>query len=78
MISTGCLSGLAATSCRWIAFAAALLASRETLDVLWQTLRRRGLGVQAVVWVLPLPIVATLGLDTPVDPFRPSPADRNV
>ena len=44
----------------WVAFAAAVILSPVALEESWQKLRQRSLLVQAVAWVLFLPIVAGL------------------
>lgn len=44
----------------WLAFAAALMVSRESLDSVWQAFRAWPLALQLVVWLLALPVVAGL------------------
>jgi hypothetical protein len=44
----------------WLVFAAALVFNPSLLDAAWQTLRGWPLVVQAVIWLLALPV--TLGL----------------
>lgn len=44
----------------WMCFAAALVRRRAELDEFWRAFRRRGLVVQAVVWLLFLPLAAAL------------------
>ena len=46
----------------WIAFGWALIASQGSLDAAWQWIRALPLLVQAVVWLLFLPVVAGLWL----------------
>jgi hypothetical protein len=41
----------------WLAFAAALLFKRETLETIWQTIRRLPLLVQLLIWLLFLPVM---------------------
>jgi hypothetical protein len=47
-------------SALWIAFAWALIASQGSLDATWQWIRDLPLLLQAVVWLLFLPVVAGL------------------
>lgn len=44
----------------WLCFAAALVVAPAELDELWQGYRRRNVGVQAVGWLLLLPLTAAL------------------
>jgi hypothetical protein len=44
----------------WMCFAAALVLRRAELGELWRAFRRRGLVVQAVMWLLFLPLAAAL------------------
>jgi len=44
----------------WVAFAVGLVASQGTVDQAWQAIRELPLLVQAVVWVLFLPVMAGL------------------
>ena len=44
----------------WLGFAAALVFNQALLDTVWQTLRGFPIAVQAVVWLLVLPVA--LGL----------------
>jgi hypothetical protein len=44
----------------WVAFGAALVVSQGSLDQAWQAIRDLPLVVQAVVWVLFLPVMAGL------------------
>jgi hypothetical protein len=44
----------------WIAFMAALAFTPATLDEVWKAARRPAIGVQAVMWLLFLPIMAGL------------------
>jgi hypothetical protein len=44
----------------WLCFAAVLLFARADLDVLWRNFRRRNVVVQALGWLLLLPLVAAL------------------
>jgi hypothetical protein len=44
----------------WISFGAALVTSPGTLDSAWNSLRRRHVLVQALIWLLFLPITAAL------------------
>ena len=44
----------------WLAFAAALVLSQGSLDRAWETIRGLPLLVQAVVWVLFLPVMIGL------------------
>ena len=50
----------AAFTVLWIAFAVALAFSPGTLDDVWQAVRRRALVLQAVAWLLFLPIMIGL------------------
>jgi succinate-acetate transporter protein len=44
----------------WLCFAAALVFAPADLDALWRSYRRRNLGVQALGWLLFLPLTAAL------------------
>jgi hypothetical protein len=44
----------------WLGFAAALIFNQALLDTAWQTLRGLPVIVQAVVWLLVLPVAAGL------------------
>jgi hypothetical protein len=44
----------------WLSFGAALLSARGDLDALWGNFRQRNVGVQALGWLLFLPLVAAL------------------
>jgi hypothetical protein len=44
----------------WVAFAYALVANRGGLDALWRRIRRLPLLVQALVWLLFLPVAIGL------------------
>jgi len=44
----------------WVAFAVGLVASQGTVDQAWQAIRELPLLLQAVVWVLFLPVMAGL------------------
>jgi hypothetical protein len=44
----------------WLGFAAALVFNQAILDTVWQTLRGLPIVVQAVVWLLVLPVAAGL------------------
>ena len=44
----------------WLAFGGALVASQASLDQAWQTIRALPLVVQAIVWVLFLPVMIGL------------------
>ena len=44
----------------WLAFAAAVAFSPRTLDDVWQAVRRRALVLQAVAWLLFLPLMMGL------------------
>jgi hypothetical protein len=44
----------------WISFAAAVVSSPRTLDSTWSSFRRRHVLVQALAWLLFLPIAAAL------------------
>jgi hypothetical protein len=53
----------------WVAFGLAVVASQGTLDDAWATLTRLPLIVQAVVWLLLLPVVAGLWIWETTWPF---------
>ena len=46
----------------WVGFAIALIVNREWLDSLWNWVRGLPFGVEIIVWVLFLPIMAGLGV----------------
>ncbi len=50
----------AVLSLLWLGFGAAILFNQAILDTVWQTLRGLPIVIQAVVWLLILPV--TLGL----------------
>ena len=53
----------------WIAFGWALIASQGSLDAAWQWIRALPLLLQAVVWLLFLPVVAGLWIYETTWPF---------
>jgi ABC-type amino acid transport system permease subunit len=58
LAETGVLFGIFALL--WVAFGVALIWSQGSLDATWQTIRSLPLIVQAVVWLLFLPVAAGL------------------
>lgn len=58
LAETGILFGIFALL--WVAFGVALIWSQGSLDATWQTIRSLPLIVQAVVWLLFLPVAAGL------------------
>jgi hypothetical protein len=58
LAETGILFGVFALL--WVAFGVALIWSQGSLDATWQTIRSLPLIVQAVVWLLFLPVAAGL------------------
>jgi hypothetical protein len=58
LAETGILFGVFALL--WVAFGVALMWSQGSLDATWQTIRSLPLIVQAVVWLLFLPVAAGL------------------
>jgi hypothetical protein len=46
----------------WVAFAVALVASRQTLDDVWTSVRDLPLIVEAVVWLLGFPFLIGLAI----------------
>ena len=44
----------------WLGFGAALVFNPAILDTIWQTLRGMPLMIQGVVWLLVLPVAASL------------------
>jgi hypothetical protein len=67
LVSTGILFGLFAII--WIAFAVGLVWSQGSLDAAWAALRGLPLIVQAVVWLLFLPVTAGLWIWETTWPF---------
>lgn len=58
LASTGILLGV--FTVLWIAFAIALFRDRSGLDLAWSRVRRLPLAVEAVVWLLFLPVLVGL------------------
>lgn len=58
LASSGLL--LAAFALLWAAFAAAAIRQPERLDAAWQRLRRLPRAIQALAWLLLLPVLAGL------------------
>ncbi len=56
LASSGIL--LAAFAALWAGFAVALVRDRSSVDRAWLRIRRLPLGVQAIVWLLFLPVMA--------------------
>lgn len=54
------VGSFAILSILWLGFGAALIFNQAILDTVWQTLRGLPLAIQAVVWLLLLPVM--LGL----------------
>lgn len=46
----------------WVAFAVALVASRQTLDDVWTSIRGLPLVVEGVVWLLAFPFLVGLAI----------------
>jgi hypothetical protein len=44
----------------WLGFAAALVFNQAMLDTVWQTLRGLPIAIQALVWLVILPVTAGL------------------
>lgn len=53
----------------WLAFGVALVASQTSLDQAWQAIRELPIVLQAIVWLLFLPVVAGLWIWETTWPF---------
>jgi len=54
------LGAFAILSLLWLGFAAALIFNHAMLDTVWQALQALPIVIQAVVWLLVLPVAAGL------------------
>lgn len=58
LVSSGIL--LAAFACAWLAFGAAVVANPAALDSTWRSIGQLPLPIQALAWLLALPLMAGL------------------